>query len=92
MKNTVYSMFAQAVAAYGERVAIMENDRKMSFNEFSDLVDIIAESFPQGIKSVGIVMTRRIEMIASIFAVLKCGAMYIPAEPNFPAEIGRAHV
>ena len=52
MKNTVYSMFAQAVAAYGERVAIMENDRKMSFNEFSDLVDIIAESFPQGIKSV----------------------------------------
>ncbi len=85
MKNTVYSMFAQAVAAYGERVAIMENDRKMSFNEFSDLVDIVAESFPQGIKSVGIVMTRRIEMIASIFAVLKCGAMYIPAEPNFPA-------
>ena len=48
------------------------------------MVDMIADSFPKGIKSVGIVMRHRAEMIASIFAVLKTGAMYIPAEPSFP--------
>lgn len=29
-------------------------------------------------------MSHRAEMIASILAVLKCGARYIPAEPSFP--------
>ncbi len=84
MKNTIYAMFENIVKTHGEQIAIIENERKMTFKEFSDLVDIIAESFPQEIKSVGIVMSHRIEMIAAIFAVLKCGARYIPAEPNFP--------
>lgn len=53
------------------------------------MVDMIADSFPNGTKAVGIVMRHRAEMIASILAALKTGAMYIPAEPTFPT--GRIH-
>lgn len=53
------------------------------------MVDMIADSFPDGTKAVGIVMRHRAEMIASILAVLKTGAMYVPAEPSFPS--GRIH-
>ncbi len=48
------------------------------------MADLIAGSFPERITSVGIVMSHRAEMIAAILAVLKCGARYVPAEPNFP--------
>lgn len=84
MENTVYSMFEKAVREHGQETAIIENDRTMTFRELSDLVDIIACSFPKDVRSVGIVMSHRGEMIASMLAVLKCGAMYIPAEPTFP--------
>lgn len=82
--NTVYSLFQNVVAENRDRTAIIENDRTMTFGELSNLVDLIAGSFPEKITSVGIVMSHRAEMIAAILAVLKCGARYIPAEPNFP--------
>lgn len=82
--NTVYSLFQNAVAENRDRTAIIENDRTMTFEELSNLADLIAGSFPEKITSVGIVMSHRAEMIAAILAVLKCGARYVPAEPNFP--------
>lgn len=82
--NTVYSLFQNVVAENRDRTAIIENDRTMTFGELSDLVDLIAGSFPEKLTSVGIVMSHRAEMIAAILAVLKCGARYVPAEPNFP--------
>ncbi|MCI9082243.1 MAG: amino acid adenylation domain-containing protein [Lachnospiraceae bacterium] len=82
--NTVYSFFQKAVTENSNKTAIIENDRTMTFGELSNLVDLIAGSFPVGITSVGIVMNHRAEMIAAILAVLKCGARYVPAEPNFP--------
>jgi D-alanine--poly(phosphoribitol) ligase subunit 1 len=64
--------------------AIIESGRTLTFGELSRLVDLIAGSFPKDVSSVGIVMNHRAEMIASMLAVLKCGARYIPAEPSFP--------
>lgn len=82
--NTIYSLFQNVVTENRNKTAIIENDRTMTFGELSNLVDLIAGSFPEEITSVGIVMSHRAEMIAAILAVLKCGARYVPAEPNFP--------
>lgn len=89
MENTIYGLFQETVNKYRNNVAIIENKRTMTFGELSDMVDMIADSFPDHTKSVGIVMRHRAEMIASILAVLKTGAMYVPAEPTFPT--GRIH-
>ncbi len=82
--DTIYSMFKDIVSAYPDMPAIIEDDRVLSFAEFSGMVDRIADTFPGEVHSVGIVKRHRAELIASIFAVLKCGARYIPAEPDFP--------
>lgn len=89
MENTIYGLFKDMVQKHGDKTAIIENKRTMTFQELSDMVDMIADSFPDNTKSVGIVMRHRAEMIASILAVLKTGAMYVPAEPTFPT--GRIH-
>ena len=89
MENTVYSVFKEIVKNNKNEIAIIENNRTLTFEELSEMVDMIADSFKDGTKSVGIVMRHRAEMIASILAVLKTGARYVPAEPNFP--INRIH-
>ena len=85
MADTIYSLFERIAANRWEETAIIENSRTMTFGELSNLVDMIAGSFPREVRSVGIVMNHRAEMIASMLAVLKCGARYVPAEPSFPA-------
>lgn len=89
MENTIYGLFQETVNRYRNNLAIIENKRTMTFGELSDMVDMIADSFPDHAKSVGIVMRHRVEMIASILAVLKTGVMYVPAEPTYPT--GRIH-
>ena len=84
MENTIYGLFRAMVDRQGDAPAVIEDKRIMTFKELSAMVDMIADSFPDDTKSVGIVMRHRAEMVASIFAVLKTGAMYVPAEPSFP--------
>ena len=84
MTDTIYSLFQHTAAQNSGRAAIIENNRVMTFGELSRLTDIIAATFPDQVSSVGIVMDHRAEMIASILAVLKRGARYVPAEPTFP--------
>lgn len=89
MKDTIYTYFENAVNNHRQEKAIIENNRIMTFGELSDLVDMIAGSFPAEVNCIGIVMSHRAEMIASMLAALKCGARYVPAEPSFPT--GRIH-
>ena len=84
MENTIYGLFRAMVDKQGDAPAVIEDKRIMTFKELSAMVDMITDSFPDDTKSVGIVMRHRAEMVASIFAVLKTGAMYVPAEPSFP--------
>ena len=89
MKKNIYDLFKEIVQEQKEATAIIENDRVITFDQLSAMVDVIADSFPDNTCSVGIVMRHRAEMIASILAVLKIGARYVPAEPTFPK--GRIH-
>lgn len=87
--NTVYSKFQKIVSKHPDETAIIENERTFTFAELSEMIDDICARFPNPTahKNIGIVMRHGAEMIAAMFAVLKCGGCYVPAEPNFP--IGR---
>ncbi len=87
--DTIDSLFQEVVDRYPDYPAIIEDDRVLTFSQLSRMVDRIAAGFPDDVHSVGIVKRHRAEQIASILAVLRCGARYIPAEPDFPT--GRIH-
>ncbi|WP_169784459.1 amino acid adenylation domain-containing protein [Campylobacter curvus] len=82
--QTIYSVFRDVVAAHGDERAIIEDGGTLTFAQLSRMVDAIAAHFPPNLNSAGIVMSHGTQMIAAIFAVLKCGARYVPAEPDFP--------
>ena len=68
-------------------MAVQDGSRTLTYAQLDALADTIATGFPtRNPAFVGIVMDHSVEMIASILAVLKTGAAYVPAEPSFPIE------
>ncbi len=47
--DTVYALFQTVVEAHKSEPAIIENNRTMTFGELSNMVDMIACSFPREI-------------------------------------------
>lgn len=85
MTETVYSLFEQTAEQQKDAPAVIEDGRTLTYGELCGTAGRIADGFPEGIKRVGIIMDHRAEMIAAMLAVLKRGAAYVPAEPDFPA-------
>lgn len=85
--KTIYETFKMQVEARPDALAVMDEQRQLTYAELDRLVDTLIAQFP--VKNpvfVGVVMDHSVEMIAALLAVLKSGAAYIPAEPTFPQE------
>lgn len=86
-KRTIYSRFAEMVAANPDGPANIEDDRTLSYRQLDAMVDaVMAKFYDRKFSAVGIVMHHGAEQIAAMLAVLKSGAAYIPAEPSLPQE------
>ncbi len=85
--STVYSRFKETVRKYPDSPAIIEDDRTLSYAELDNMADsIMSKFYDLRPDYVGIVMHHGAEQIASMLAVLKSGAAYVPAEPTLPQE------
>ncbi len=85
--ETIYSLFKLQVNEHPDALAVMDDKRQLTFAQLDQLIDTIASKFlTNRPKFIGIVMDHNVEMIASILAVVKVGAAYVPAEPTFPVE------
>lgn len=82
--NTIYSKFQEIVQKQPDHPAVKDEFREVTFAQLDSLIDEIGTRLPKGEKFIGIVLDHDIEMIATMFAVLKSGACYVPAEPTFP--------
>ncbi|MCD8155566.1 MAG: AMP-binding protein [Clostridiales bacterium] len=84
--STVYECFEEAVTRFPEQSAIVEPEKSLTYAGLKRRIDLIMENFPSQEKCIGIVTDHGADFVAAIFAVLKAGAAYVPAEPDFPEE------
>nr|WP_297934133.1 non-ribosomal peptide synthetase [uncultured Lachnoclostridium sp.] len=73
-----------------EQVAVIEDDRKLTYQELEQKSDrlagyLLAHHIEEG-ERVGIYGSHSIEMIVGILAVLKCKAAYVPIDSQLPEE------
>lgn len=84
---TIYSRFLELAVNYPDSPAIIEDDRTLTYSQLNAMADSILDKFYDRKPGyVGIVMHHGAEQIATMLAVLKSGAAYIPAEPSLPQE------
>lgn len=85
--RTIYSRFKSQVNSRPDDIAVIEDERNVSYGELDRRVDaILSKFYDQGHRYIGIVMHHGADQIAAMLAVLKSGAAYIPAEPSLPKD------
>ena len=93
--NSIGKLFEAKVSLVPGLTAVVEGDRKITFS----VLNILANKIAHYLKSenvgagpdvtVGVLMDRSIEMIASFLGVLKSGSAYIPLPYDLPPEKAR---
>lgn len=70
------------------KTAVEFNDTKVSYQNLHKNINQLAQYFAsQGIKHgdfIGVALDRGPELIATLIAILQCGAAYVPLDPNYP--------
>ena len=88
--ETVVDMFEKQVKQNPNKIAIICNDKKITYEQLNEGANILAyEMQKNGVKQediIGLMQYRSIEMIISILAILKCGATYLPIDPEYPED------
>ena len=86
----VYQLFEEQVLLRPNNIALICKDEKITFFELNSKINKMARCLLQrGVKEgdvVAVLMDKSIELIVSIFALVKIGATYLPLDINYPDE------
>lgn len=90
-KDTLVSLFEAQAKANPDKTVVWFEDHSLTYRELDKLSNqlsfCLAENFQiRPGDFVGVYMSRSLEMIVAIWAILKTGAAYLPIDPDFPAE------
>lgn len=88
-KNTLPEIFAEQAALSSHSIALESGDEQVTYEALVKITNQLAHYFlAQGLSSgqiVAVSMERTPNLVASLLAILQCGAAYLPLDPKFPA-------
>ena len=92
--ETLISLVEKSMKENPERIAIINNERKLSYGELerysTGIGHILQRENVERNSLVAIVMEKGWEQIVAAISILKAGAAYLPIDPSFPDE--RVHL
>ncbi|HVG20929.1 MAG TPA: amino acid adenylation domain-containing protein, partial [Blastocatellia bacterium] len=88
---TFLTLFEDCVSSCPDHVAIKFDGKSCTYRELNDRSIQLARYLleVEGVKAgdrIAVLMPRSEKMVESIFAIWKCGAAYVPVDPNDPLE------
>ena len=89
VEGTLHGRFAEQVRLRGDAVAVSDDSSRLDYGELDARANRIAGVLQaRGVEAgaiVGVMLERGVDLVAGILAVLKCGAAYLPIDPENPA-------
>jgi amino acid adenylation domain-containing protein len=88
--QNVVTLIEDVVAIYGGKTAVSFNNSSITYTQLNEKVNqLSAFLIKNGIGSGDIValsIVRSVEMLISLLAILKAGAVYLPLDPEYPLD------
>lgn len=88
LNKNIIEYFEEQVKKSPDAIAVVTKDRSVTYGELDKKANVIANKLVKsGVKAndiVGIIISRSVEMIIGIFAVMKAGAAYLPMAVDYP--------
>jgi amino acid adenylation domain-containing protein len=86
----LHEQFAAQVARAPHHVAIIDDERQLSYAELNARADGLARRLrANGVGAetpVGVFLERSVELVTALLGILKAGAVYVPLDPAHPPE------
>jgi amino acid adenylation domain-containing protein len=89
-EKCVHELFAGQAARAPEAIAVVFDDRQLSYGELDRRSNQVAHHLralgvgPESV--VGLCVERSLEMVVGLLAILKAGGAYLPLDPSYPAD------
>lgn len=88
--QSIYQLFSDQVEKTPAAIAIISGEQQLSYRALDQkATQCAAHLIRRGVgpeNLVGVLLSRRSEMLIAVLAILKTGAAYVPLDPNYPAE------
>lgn len=90
-RNTpLHHLIAEAAQRFSDKTALAFQDQKFTYEALNTTVNRLAHYFiGQGIRVgdiIGVAVDRSAEMLITLLAIMKVGAVYVPTDPDYPAD------
>ena len=86
----IIKFFEEQVNKTPNKTAIISNKKALTYKELNEKSNMLATNMiNNGVKQediIGIMLNRSPEMIIGLIAILKCGATYLPIDPEYPQD------
>ncbi|TGJ83472.1 hypothetical protein E0Z10_g5290 [Xylaria hypoxylon] len=90
LDNRLDRLFEKAVESFPDNIALIHDEVEVSFKKLNASANVLARALAnQGLQYgdvVGLAVSRSIDLVVVILAVLKLGAAYVPIDSTFPTE------
>jgi L-proline---[L-prolyl-carrier protein] ligase len=88
-QKTLHQLLVQSAQKYPDRIAVEEtDDARITYHDLNQLSDRLRDRLIHvGVcpgDRVGLYLRKSIDTVASIFGILKAGAVYVPVDPGAP--------
>uniref|UniRef100_UPI00286A4BCE amino acid adenylation domain-containing protein n=1 Tax=Chamaesiphon sp. OTE_75_metabat_556 TaxID=2964692 RepID=UPI00286A4BCE len=92
--QTLVTLFEQQVATTPDNIAVVFEDRSLSYQELNQQANQLAEyllelkreqQLPDN-PTIAICIERSLDLAIGLFGILKAGGAYVPIDPNYPQE------
>lgn len=87
--QSIPERFAQMVATYPDNIAVIFEDRRLTYRELDDLSNGIASGLLHHVKPgdrIGLSLQKSEMLIASLMGILKTGCAYVPLDASYPVD------
>jgi amino acid adenylation domain-containing protein len=88
--KTIVETFLENAKMYSDKVAILWEQQKITYSVFinmvMNIVSMLQENDVRQGDVVAVKLTRSAEMVASLYAILFKGAIYLPVDPRLPSN------
>jgi amino acid adenylation domain-containing protein len=82
--TTIVSLFEEQVDAAPSRIAVVFEEREMTYGALDARANAIARRLP-AVAVAGIFLERSLHLLPALLGVLKAGGAYLPLDPEYPA-------
>ncbi len=90
VSTTVHGLFEMQASRTPEKVACVFRERVLTYSQLNEAANRLAhfmrsEGMERG-DLIGVLVSRSPEMLITLLAILKCGAAYVPLDPEYPQD------